>query len=102
MIGLSHYLAVGGALFGIGLYGALSSRSVLRVVICVELMLNAVNINFAAFALFTAQTPEAAYSFIVFLIVVAAAELGVALALIVALGRFNDISSVADFSELRG
>ena len=48
-IGLMHYLLLAAMLFGIGLYGLLTRRNVIALLICIELMLNAVNLNFAAF-----------------------------------------------------
>ena len=48
-IGLTHYLILAAMLFGIGLYGLLTRRNVIALLICIELMLNAVNLNFAAF-----------------------------------------------------
>ena len=54
MITLNHYLVLSAALFCIGLFGVLTSRNAIRVVICVELILNAVNLNLAAFSAFVA------------------------------------------------
>lgn len=102
MITLTHYLLLGAALFAIGLVGVMISRSALRVIVCVELMLNAVNINLAAFALHTSASPAAGMSFVIFLIVVAAAEVGLALALVVALSRTSDVSAIDGFSTMRG
>ncbi len=99
---LQHYIVLSAALFSVGLVGALISRSVLRVVLCVELMLNAVNLNLGAFALFTAAEPAAGVSFIVFLIVVAAAEVGVALALVLALSRSTGTVEIDRFTSMRG
>ncbi len=102
MITLTHYLVLAAVLFCIGLFGVLTSRSALRVIVCVELMLNAVNINFVAFSVFNTEQPAAGISFVVFLIAVAAAEVGVALALIVSLSRTSDISAVDSYTRMRG
>ena len=102
MITLTHYLVLAAVLFCIGLLGVLTSRSALRVIVCVELMLNAVNINFVAFSVFNAKQPAAGISFVVFLIAVAAAEVGVALALVVSLSRTSDISAVDSYTRMRG
>lgn len=99
---LQHYIVLAAALFAVGLVGAVTSRSVLRVVLCVELMLNAVNLNLGAFALFTATEPAAGMSFIVFLIVVAAAEVGVALALVLSLSRRTGSVEIDSFTSMRG
>ena len=101
MITVNHYLVLSALLFCIGLYGALTSRSILRIIICVELMLNAVNVNLVAFALFTAEQPLGGLSFVVLLIVVGAAEVGLALALVVALSRSGDISAIDTFVKLK-
>jgi NADH:ubiquinone oxidoreductase subunit K len=102
VITLTHYLVLAAALFCIGLYGVLTSRSALRLIVCVELMLNAVNINLVAFSFFGAELPAAGLSFVIFLIVVAAAEVGLALALVVAVSRTDDISAIDRLAELRG
>jgi NADH:ubiquinone oxidoreductase subunit K len=101
MITVGHYVVLGAALFCIGLYGALTSRSALRVILCVELMLNAVTLNLVAFSLMTAEQPLAGLSFVVLFMVVAAAEVGLALALVVALSRSGDISAIDTFATLR-
>jgi NADH-quinone oxidoreductase subunit K len=101
-IGLNHYLVLGALLFCIGLFGVLTSRSALRVVICVELILNAVNINLAAFSVFVAPRQAVGMNFVIFLMVVAAAEVGLALALIITLNRTSDISRIDSISRLKG
>lgn len=102
MITLNHYLVLAAALFCIGLFGALTARSALRVVICVELILNAVNINLAAFSAYVAPKQAVGLNFVIFLMVVAAAEVGLALALIITLNRRDDISRIDSISRLRG
>lgn len=101
-IGLTHFLVLGAALFCIGLFGVLTSRNALRVVICVELILNAVNINLAAFSAYVAPRDAVGMNFVVFLIVVAAAEIGLALALIITLNRTEDITLLDSISRLKG
>nr|WP_092070304.1 NADH-quinone oxidoreductase subunit NuoK [Dendrosporobacter quercicolus]NSL48197.1 NADH-quinone oxidoreductase subunit NuoK [Dendrosporobacter quercicolus DSM 1736]SDM08787.1 NADH dehydrogenase subunit K [Dendrosporobacter quercicolus] len=82
MIGLEHYLIVAAILFVIGLYGILTKRNIVAMLMSIELMLNAVNINLIAFSRFI--TPEAATGqiFAIFTIAVAAAEVAVGLALV--------------------
>ena len=94
MIGLNHYLVLGAALFVIGLFGALTAKSALRVVICVELVLNAVNLNLAAFSAYVAPKQAVGMNFVIFLMVVAAAEVGLTLAIIISLNRSNDINAI--------
>lgn len=102
MITLNHYLVLAAALFSIGLYGALTSRSALRVVVCVELILNAVNLNLASFSVFVAPKEAVGMNFVIFLMVVAAAEVGLALAVIIVLNRSSDIASIDSIRRLRG
>ena len=102
MIGLNHYLVLGAALFCIGLYGVLTSKNALRVVISVELILNAVNINLAAFSVYVAPKQAVGLSFVVFLMVVAAAEFGLALAVIISLNRTEDSAAIDGLRKLRG
>lgn len=102
MITLNHFLVLAALLFCIGLFGVLTSRSALRVVICVELLLNAVNLNLAAFSAYVAPREAVGTSFVIFLMVIAAAEVGLALALIITLNRTGDISAIDTISELKG
>lgn len=82
MIGLEHYLIVAAILFVTGLYGVLTKRNIVAMLMSIELMLNAVNINLIAFSRFI--TPEAATGQVlaIFTIAVAAAEVAVGLALV--------------------
>ena len=102
MITLNHYLILAAALFCIGLYGVLTSKNALRVVISVELILNAVNINLAAFSVYVAPQQAIGLNFVVFLMVVAAAEFGLALAVIISLYRTDDIGAIDTLRKLRG
>jgi NADH-quinone oxidoreductase subunit K len=101
-IGLSHYLWLAAALFAIGLFGALTSKSAIRVVICVELILNAVNLNLAAFSAYVAPKQAVGMNFVIFLMVVAAAEVGLALAIIVSINRTSDVNAIDSIRRLRG
>ncbi len=101
-IGLNHYLVLAAVLFCIGIFGVLTSKSALRVVICVELILNAVNLNLVAFSVYVAPKEAVGASFVIFLMVVAAAEIGLALALIITLNRTSDISAIDSMNTLRG
>ena len=102
MITLSHYLILAAALFCIGLYGALTSRNALRVLICVELMLNAVNLNLAAFSVYVAPREAVGMNFVIFLMVLAAAEVGLGLAIMVAIHRKRELTEIDRLSSLRG
>jgi NADH-quinone oxidoreductase subunit K len=102
VIALNHYLVLAAALFCIGLFGVLTSRSALRVVVCVELILNAVNLNLAAFSAYVAPKQAVGVNFVIFLMVIAAAEVGLALAVILTLNRTSDISAIDRIRKLRG
>jgi len=102
VISLNHYLVLAAALFCIGLFGVLTSRSALRVVVCVELILNAVNLNLAAFSAYVAPREAVGVNFVIFLMVVAAAEVGLALAVVLTLNRTSDISAIDRLRKLKG
>ena len=102
MISLNHYLILAAALFCFGMFGALTSRNALRVLISVELMLNAVNLNLAAFSIFVAPRAAVGMNFVIFLMVVAAAEVGLGLAIMVALHRRRDVTESDRLTLLKG
>jgi NADH:ubiquinone oxidoreductase subunit K len=86
-VGLNHYLVLSALIFTIGLYGALSRRNAVAILMAIELMLNSVNISFVAFS--TYLTPEfiAGQIFALFVICVAAAEAAIGLAIILTIYR---------------
>ena len=86
-IGLEHYLILSTVLFSIGLYGALVKRSAIVILMCIELMLNAVNIAMVAFSRYIVPLLLTGQVFAIFIIVVAAAEAAVGLAIIMAIYR---------------
>ncbi len=85
MVPLSWYLVLAALLFGIGLIGVLTKRNALIVMMCVELMLNAANLTFLAFA--RQQGSVAGHAVAFFVIAVAAAEAAVGLAIVIAIFR---------------
>lgn len=87
MIGLQHYLILSAILFCIGLYGVLAKRNAVIILLCVELMLNAVNITLVAFSRYVVPAMLTGQVFAIFVIVVAAAEVAVGLAIIFAVYR---------------
>jgi NAD(P)H-quinone oxidoreductase subunit 4L len=89
-IGLNHYLVLSAILFGIGLWGALSKKSALVILMCIELMLNAAAIAMVAFSRFVVPELLTGQVFAIFIIVVAAAEATVALAIIMSIYRSRD------------
>ena len=86
-IPLSWYLIVAAVLFCIGIYGVLARRNAVGILMGVELMLNAVNINLVAFWRYLNPTDVAGQAFALFVLVVAAAEAVVGLALIISVYR---------------
>jgi NAD(P)H-quinone oxidoreductase subunit 4L len=91
-IGLTHYLVLSAVLFCIGLYGALTRRNAVIILMCIELMLNAVNISLIAFSSYIVPQLLTGQIFAIFVIVVAAAEVAVGLAIVLAIFRhFKDI-----------
>ena len=103
MTPLAGYLMFSAFLFAIGLAGALTRRSAIIVLIGIELMLNAANLNFIAFWRY-GEHPEAmtGIMFAIFSIVVAAAEAAVGLALIIAIYRHYRTTNVDEVNTLKG
>lgn len=100
-IGLQHFLIIGAFLFGLGLYGLLTKRNAVAVLMSIELMLNAVNVNLIAFNKFTAPAAIAGQVFAVFIIAVAAAEVAVGLALVFSIYRDRSTVQVDDLDWLK-
>ena len=86
-VGLEHYLILSAVLFSIGLYGVLSKRNAVVILMCVEIMLNAVNIALIAFSRYIAPALLTGQIFAIFVIVVAAAEAAVGIAIIITIYR---------------
>jgi NAD(P)H-quinone oxidoreductase subunit 4L len=87
MVGLEHYLILSAVLFSIGLYGALAKRNAIIILMSIELMLNAVNIAMVAFSRYIVPLMLTGQVFAIFIMVVAAAEVAVGLAIIIAIYR---------------
>lgn len=102
MITLGHYLILSAALFCIGLYNAVSKRNAIAVFMGIELMLNSVNINLVAFNHFVKPDVLAGQTFAIFVIAVAACEVAVGLAIILALYRLRKSTTVDDADTLKG
>jgi NADH-quinone oxidoreductase subunit K len=99
---LSWVLIVAGALFCIGLFGALSRRNTVGILLGVELMLNAVNINLVAFWRYLEPNLVAGQLFALFVVTVAAAEAAVGLAMIIAIYRTRLTVNVDEVDTLKG
>jgi NADH-quinone oxidoreductase subunit K len=98
-VGLQHYLAVSFLLFALGLFGVIIRRNVLVIYMCLELMLNAANLALVAFSRFNNNLDGQVFVF--FTITVAAAEVAVGLALIVALYRKKQTAHVEDLTTMK-
>ena len=90
MIPLSWYLIFAACLFGVGLFGVLARRNAIAILMGIELMLNAVNINLVAFWRYAAPENVAGLVFALFVLAVAAAEVAVGLALVLSIYRRKD------------
>jgi len=99
-IGLYHYLALGAALFAIGVAGVVTRRNAIGVLIGIELMLNAANVNLVGFSRYGGGLD--AQVFAIFVIVLAAAEAAVALAIILQLFDKKSDVDVDRANSLRG
>jgi NADH-quinone oxidoreductase subunit K len=103
-IPLSYYLILAAGLFCLGLFGALARRNAIAVLMGIELMLNAVNINLVAFWRYGSPDPivnQAGIVFALFVITLAAAEAAVGLALVIAIYRSRDTVNVEDIDLLK-
>jgi len=102
---LGHYLAASGLLFLIGLTGVILRRNILVIFMCLELMLNAANLSLVAFSRFNltaAGLPNYNGQVLVFFVItVAATEVAVGLAIIVALYRLKQTTHVEDLNTLK-
>ena len=100
-VGISHYLVLGALLFAISIIGIfLNRKNVIILLMCIELMLLAVNVNFIAFSHYLNDI--AGQVFVVFILTVAAAESAIGLAILVVLFRNLRTINVDDLDQLKG
>jgi NADH-quinone oxidoreductase subunit K len=99
-MGLPGYLAVAAALFAVGLFGVLTRRNTVGILLGIELMLNAVNLNLVAFARF--QADAVGMVFTVFTICITVAEVAVGLALVILIFRIRRTVMADHLDLLRG
>jgi NADH-quinone oxidoreductase subunit K len=101
-MGLLGYLFLSLALFGIGAFGFLARRNAIMMLICIELMLNAVNLALVAFNAYDyGATDDAGAVFSLLIMAVAAAEATVGLALVIAIIRTRQTPEVDDYADLK-
>lgn len=98
---LASYLLLAVMLFSIGLYGALTKRNAVIVLFSIELMLNAVNINLVAFAKYGIVANLTGQIFALFTITVAAAEIAVGLAILIALYRKRATVNIDEYDTMK-
>lgn len=102
MVPLWMYLLVAAAMFCIGVYGVLSRRNAVAILMSVELMLSAVNINLVAFWRYVSPLQMSGQAFAAFVFVIAAAEAAVGLAIVIAIYRNRRSLVVEDVNLLKG
>lgn len=101
-VGLTPFLVLGALLFSIGLYGAVSRKSAVMVLMSLELMSAAVNLNLIAFSRFATPAAMTGQFFTVFVMVVSAAEIGLGLALVLAIYRQARSIELTELTRLKG
>ncbi len=101
-VSLEHYLLLSAVLFCIGLYGALTRRNAIVIMMCIEIMLNGANIALIAFSRYITPTLLTGQVFAIFIMVVAAAEAAVGLAIIISIYRNRETIETTDINLLKG
>ncbi len=99
MVPLSHYLALGAIMFVIGAAGVLMRRNAIIILMCIELMLNAVNVTFVGFSRQWGDLEGQVFA--IFVITVAAAEAAVGLAILISLNRDRTVLNVDEINLLK-
>ncbi len=102
MVPLSWYLILAAALFSIGLYGILARRNMVMLLLSLELLLNAVNINLIAFSRYLEEGQTLGRVFALFVYVIAAAETALGLAIMIAVWRTRQTVAVDEIDFLKG
>ena len=100
-VGLDQYLILSALLFCIGLFGVLTQRNVIKIIMCLEIMLNAVNISLIAFSRYVTPVILTGQIFAIFVMVVAAAEVAVGIAIIFAIYRERESVDIENFDILK-
>jgi NADH:ubiquinone oxidoreductase subunit K len=98
---VSQFLVIAAALFSLGVYGLLVRRNAVMILLAVELMLNAVNINLIAFESVIRSSQAVGQVFSIFVITVAAAEVGIGLAIVLLIFRNRRSANVDDFNLMK-
>ncbi len=98
---VSQFLVLAALLFAFGVYGLLARRNAVMVLLSIELMLNAVNINLVAFEAFIRDSLASGQVFAIFVITVAAAEVGIGLAIVLMIFRNRTSANVDELDLMR-
>jgi NADH:ubiquinone oxidoreductase subunit K len=103
VIGLGHFLVLSAGLFSIGIYGLIAKRNAVALLMSVELLFNSVNIALVAFSRFgyAAAQPLAGQAFAIFIITIAAAEVAVAIAILLVIYRLRGTIWVDEIDLLK-
>lgn len=101
-VGVEPFLILAAVLFSLGLYGALSKKATVQLLLSLELMAIAININVVALSRFVTPRTMDGLFFAIFTMVVSAAEIGLGLGLVLAIYRAARSSEVTDLTELKG
>lgn len=99
---LNTYLVIGSLLFGMGIYGLVTRRTLIGMLIAAELILAGASVNFMAFNRFTAPDPLIGQVFTLFIMAIAAAEAAIGLSIVVAIYRNYKSIDAEDLVELKG
>jgi NADH:ubiquinone oxidoreductase subunit K len=99
---LVHFQILSACLFSLGLYGVLARRSAILILMAVELMLNAVNVNLVATASFRSVDNVTGQIIAIFVVTIAAAEIALALAIVLRLFRARGSANVDELDQLHG
>ncbi|MDQ3532878.1 MAG: NADH-quinone oxidoreductase subunit NuoK [Actinomycetota bacterium] len=98
---VSYFLVLSALLFSVGIYGVLARQNAVLVLLSIELMLNATNINLVAFSAFFQEAGVAGQVFALFVIAVAAAEVGIGLAIVILIFRNRQSVDVDEMSLMK-
>jgi len=99
---LSTYLVIGALLFGFGIYGLVSRRTIIGMLIASELILAAASMNFMAFNRFTSPDPAIGQIFTLFIMAIAAAEAAIAVSIVIAVYRNYKSIDTEDIVDMHG
>lgn len=99
---ITPYLTLAAMLFCIGLYGALTKKNAIIILLSIELMFNAVHLNFVVFANYAVKANIMGQLFSLFSIAISGAEVAIAVAVLIALFRRRANVNASEFNEMRG